>query len=57
MVQRLLTKYGLIAHIACICIFPVCVFGQSRIAGLTPLLWLALMVVEWMFLLPSVRRG
>jgi len=57
MVHRLLTKYGLIAHIACICLFPVSVFGQPRVAGLTPLLWLALMVVEWMFLLPSVKRG
>ncbi|MGI6389324.1 MAG: O-antigen ligase family protein [Kiritimatiellia bacterium] len=57
MVHRLLTKYGLIAHVACICLFPVSVFGQSRVAGLTPLFWLALMVVEWMFLLPSVKRG
>ncbi len=56
MVQRLLTKYGLIVHIACMCLFPVGVLGQSRTTGLVPLLWLSFMVAEWMFLLPSVKR-
>lgn len=57
MVQRLLTKYGLILHVACICLFPVGVLGQSRVTGLTPLFWLSFMAVEWMFILPSVKRG
>lgn len=57
MVQRLLTKYGLILHVACICLFPVGVLGQARLAGLTPLFWLSFLALEWMFLLPSVKHG
>jgi hypothetical protein len=51
------TKYGLIAHVACICLFPVGVLGQARLAGLTPLFWLSFLALEWMFLLPSVKHG
>jgi hypothetical protein len=53
----LLTKYGLAFHIACICLFPVCHLSQSSVDSQTPLLWLSLVALEWMFLLPAVRRG
>ena len=57
MVQRLLTKYGLAFHIACVCLFAFLFLGQSRVFGLVPLFWLSLVVIEWMILIPSVRRG
>jgi hypothetical protein len=57
MVQRLLTKYGLAVHIACVCLFPLWFLGQPRVSGLVPLLWLSLAAAEWMILIPSVRRG
>ena len=56
MIQKWLTKYGLVFHVACICLFPLCCLNQSRVFGLVPLLWLSLMAAEVMFLLPSVRR-
>ena len=57
MMQRLLTKYGLALHIACICLFPLCFLGQSRVFGFVPLFWLSLIAIEWAILLPSICRG
>ncbi len=57
MVQRLLTKYGLSVHLACICLYPVGVLSQSRVSGLVPLFWLVFVAAEWLLLLPSVKRG
>jgi hypothetical protein len=52
-----LTKYGLVFHIACVCLFPLVFLCQPRVAGLVPLFWLSLAALEWMVLLPSIRRG
>jgi hypothetical protein len=57
MMQRVLTKYGLVLHIAVIVFTPVLVVAQSRSFVLLPLLWLSLIALEAMVLLPSVRRG
>lgn len=57
MVQKLLTKYGLVFHVACACLFPLCFVSQARFFNLVPLLWLSLAVAELMFLQPSVRRS
>ncbi len=57
MMQRLLTKYGLVSHIACVVLFPLLFIAQSRALNLVPLLWLSLIALELMVLLPSVRRG
>jgi hypothetical protein len=56
MMQRLLTKYGLAFHVACICLLPLCFFAQSRAFGCLPLFWLSLIAIEWLILLPSIRR-
>lgn len=56
MVQRLLTKYGLAVHVACICLFPLYFLTQSRAFGFLPLFWLSLIAIEWLVLLPSIRR-
>lgn len=57
MMQKLLTKYGLMAHVACVVAFPFFYLAHGRVFGLTALLWLSLALVEMMVLLPSVRRG
>ena len=56
MIQKLLTKYGLVFHVACVCVFPLAYLSQQRVFVLVPLLWLSLAACEMMFLLPSVRR-
>ncbi len=57
MIQKFLTKYGLAAHVACACAFPVFLLGRPVPDGMVPLLWLSLLVFEFMFMLPSVRVG
>jgi len=57
MIQKMLTKYGLLFHVACVCLLPVLSVGRTRSFSLVPLLWLSLVAVELMFLLPSVRRA
>ena len=57
MVQRLLTKYELTIHIVGLCLFPLFFIGQSRVFGFASLFWLSLIAIEWMLLLPAVRRG
>ncbi len=57
MMQKLLTKYGLMAHVACVVAYPLFYLAHGRVFGFTALLWLSLAVVEMMVLLPSVRRG
>lgn len=55
--QRLLTKYGLVSHLALVVLFPVMFLNPSRVFDLVPLLWLTLVALELMVLLPSVRKG
>jgi len=57
MMQKLLTKYGLMAHVACVVAYPLCYLAYGRVFGFAALLWLSLAVVEMMVLLPSVRKG
>jgi len=57
MMQKLLTKYGLMAHVACVVTYPLFYLAYERVFGFTALLWLSLAVVEMMVLLPSVRKG
>jgi len=57
MMQKLLTKYGLAFHVACVCVFPLACLSQQRVFALVPLLWLSLAASEMMFLLPSVLRS
>ncbi|MDD4622704.1 MAG: O-antigen ligase family protein [Kiritimatiellae bacterium] len=57
MIQKFLTKYGLAAHVLCVCAFPVFFIARPVSDGMLPLLWLSLLVFEFMFMLPSVRGG
>lgn len=57
MIQKFLTKYGLAAHVVCACAFPVFFIARPVSDGMLPLLWLSLLVFEFMFMLPSVRGG
>jgi len=57
MIQKWLTKYGLVFHVACVCLFPLCYLNQSRVFGFIPLLWLSFIAAEVMLVLPSVRRA
>jgi hypothetical protein len=57
MMQRLLTKYGLVLHIAFIVLYPVLFLARQRVFDLVALLWLSLVALELMVLLPSVRKG
>lgn len=57
MIQKLLTKYWLVCHVACVCLFPLIALGKLRYFKFAPLLWLAIAVIEWMVLLPSAQRN
>jgi hypothetical protein len=57
MIQKFLTKYGLAAHVACVCTFPIFLIAYPVSGGMLSLVWLSLLVFEFMFMLPSVRRG
>lgn len=56
MLQRLLTKYGLAFHVACVCLFPFLFLSHPRAFNDVPLLWLSLLVAEMLVCLPSVKR-
>lgn len=55
--QKILTKYGLALHVLCLCAWPLFHLAQPATAHMTPLLWLALLSLEFMLILPSVYRG
>lgn len=57
MIQKFLTKYGLVVHVACACVFPVFFITRPASDGMVPLLWLSLLIFEFMFMLPAVRSG
>jgi hypothetical protein len=57
MMQKVLTKYGLVLHIAFVVLFPLFFIAQPYLPDLSPLLWLSLIALELMVLLPSVRSG
>ncbi len=57
MMQKLLTKYGLVAHAALLVLFPVLFITRTSVFNPSPLLWLSLVALELMVLLPSVRTG
>ncbi|MDD4102209.1 MAG: hypothetical protein PHU80_06200 [Kiritimatiellae bacterium] len=57
MIQKFLTKYGLAVHVACACAFPILLLVRPVTEGMLPLLWLSLLVFEFMFMLPAVRSG
>ena len=57
-VQKLIAKYGLAAHLAILAVAPLFLFpfcGEGAVA--TVLLWLSLLTGIWMLLEPSVHEG